>query len=340
MKENTIVSIIIPVYNTEKYLRQCLDSVLNQTFKDFECICINDCSTDNSYSVLEEYAKKDDRFVLINLAENKGQGNARNQGIKIAKGEYITFVDSDDWVTNDYVEVLFNAINKYNTDFVTTNFYIFDNITHKIKKRIFNSRLYYDTIIYEEKNKDLFLKNINNNVQSSTVCADIFKKDFFLSGNMLFNSSIKGEDTLFMWEAIIKAQSFIYIKKYLYYYRVNLENSTMALISVEDKMKYYNQLLLLSKNKFYKYLIFCYTEISLNCARRCEAFPMKQAESLFYLFKHYIYDQDYAIDYRGICFRDKIRLFVFKICLKYNLNYCFIGKLHRKFNPIRFFIKK
>ena len=340
MTENKIVSIIIPVYNTEKYLRECLDSVLKQTFKDFECICINDCSTDNSYSILEEYAEKDDKLVLINLSENKGQGNARNQGIKIAMGKYITFVDSDDWITKDYLEVLYNAIEKYNTDFVTTNFYTFDNITHKTKKKIFNPKLYYDKIIYEEKDKDLFLKNVNNNVQTSTVCADIFKKEFLLSNDMLFNISIKGEDTFFMWEAIIKARNFIYIKEYLYYYRINLENSTMALICVEDKIKYYNQLVFLNKNKFNKYLIFCYTEISLNCAKRCESFPMKQARNLFCLFKNFIYDQDYDIDYNCINFRDQIRLFVFKICLKYNLNYCFIGKLHRIFNPIRFFIKK
>ena len=117
-----IVTIIIPVYNTERYLRQCLDSVINQTFKDFECICINDGSTDNSYNILKEYVQKDNRFTVINLPENKGQGNARNKGINIAKGKYITFIDSDDWVKENHIEQLYNNITKYNSDIVIGSF--------------------------------------------------------------------------------------------------------------------------------------------------------------------------------------------------------------------------
>ena len=91
------VSVIIPLYNVENYLKQCLDSVVNQTLKEIEIICINDGSTDNSKQILEDYARKDDRIKIINR-KNSGQGVARNVGIKYAKGEYIGFVDSDDWV--------------------------------------------------------------------------------------------------------------------------------------------------------------------------------------------------------------------------------------------------
>ena len=89
------LSIIIPVYNVEKYLPKCLDSILNQSFKDFEIICINDGSSDNSLKILEEY--KDKRIIIINK-ENAGSGVARNAGLEIAKGEYIFFVDGDDWL--------------------------------------------------------------------------------------------------------------------------------------------------------------------------------------------------------------------------------------------------
>ena len=92
------VSVIIPIYNTEKYLRKCLDSVCNQTLSDIEIICVNDCSTDNSLEILEEYASKDNRIKLIDFKENKGAAVARNAGIDEAKGEYIGFVDSDDFV--------------------------------------------------------------------------------------------------------------------------------------------------------------------------------------------------------------------------------------------------
>ena len=102
----TQVSIILPVYNVEPYLRQCLDSIINQTFKDFELIVVNDCSPDNSLQIVKEYQQKDSRIVLLNLPKNKGISNARNEGMKIAKAKYIVFIDSDDWVREDYVEVL------------------------------------------------------------------------------------------------------------------------------------------------------------------------------------------------------------------------------------------
>ena len=97
MQSNPKVSIIIPVYNVEQYLPKCLDSIINQTLKDIEIICINDGSIDNSLSILKEYASKDDRIIIIDK-ENEGQGIARNLGIKKAKGKYIGFVDPDDWV--------------------------------------------------------------------------------------------------------------------------------------------------------------------------------------------------------------------------------------------------
>lgn len=103
------ISVIIPVYNVKKYLRRCLDSLVNQTISDIEIICINDGSTDSSLEILKEYAKKDERIKIINQ-ENQKQGAARNRGLEVAQGEFITFVDSDDWVDADYLEELYNAI--------------------------------------------------------------------------------------------------------------------------------------------------------------------------------------------------------------------------------------
>lgn len=109
MKKTPKISIILPVYNVEKYLGKCLDSLINQTLQDIEIICINDGSTDDSLEILEEYAKKDDRIKIINQ-ENSKQGAARNRGLEVATGEFVTFVDSDDWVDIDYLEKLYNAI--------------------------------------------------------------------------------------------------------------------------------------------------------------------------------------------------------------------------------------
>lgn len=108
------ISIIIPVYNAEKYLHECLDSVVSQTFKDIEIICIDDGSADNSYQVLQGYADKDSRFVILQQ-ENKGAGAARNKGIEIAKGEFLAFLDSDDYYA-DYtvLEKLYNSAKNNN----------------------------------------------------------------------------------------------------------------------------------------------------------------------------------------------------------------------------------
>ena len=101
-----LLSVIIPVYNVEPYLEQCLDSVINQTYKNLEIICINDGSSDNSLKILEKYQKKDSRIKLINQ-KNKGLSEARNAGLDVAKGEYIAFVDSDDYLElNAYKEAM------------------------------------------------------------------------------------------------------------------------------------------------------------------------------------------------------------------------------------------
>ena len=102
------VSVIIPVYNTASYLKRCLDSAINQTLKDIEIICVNDGSTDNSLEILQEYQKKDNRIILINLKENKGVVNARNVAIEKASGEFIGFLDSDDFIDPGWYENLYN----------------------------------------------------------------------------------------------------------------------------------------------------------------------------------------------------------------------------------------
>ncbi len=109
------ISIIVPVYNVENYLKKCLDSIVNQTFKDIEIILINDGSTDNSLNICKEYAKKDHRIRLINKP-NGGLSSARNVGIDLSTGEYLGFVDSDDWIALNMYEKLYNLCKIFNAD--------------------------------------------------------------------------------------------------------------------------------------------------------------------------------------------------------------------------------
>ena len=116
------VSIIVPVFNVEQFLGKCLDSLVNQTLKDIEIICVNDGSTDNSLEILNNYAKQDLRIKIINK-KNSGLSTARNTGMKIAQGKYIGFVDSDDWVDLDFYEKLYNSAIKNNADIAVSEIY-------------------------------------------------------------------------------------------------------------------------------------------------------------------------------------------------------------------------
>lgn len=111
MRNNELISIVIPVYNVENFLERCITSVLNQTFENIEIILVNDGSTDNSLRICQQYEKIDSRIFIINQ-ENQGLSAARNSGINQARGKYICFIDSDDWIHEKYLEILYNDIEK------------------------------------------------------------------------------------------------------------------------------------------------------------------------------------------------------------------------------------
>lgn len=116
------LSIIVPIYNVEKYLPRCIESILNQTFREFELILINDGSTDNCKEICEKYKKIDSRIIVVNK-KNGGVSSARNFGIDISRGEYIGFVDPDDFIDANMYEILFNTANSYNSDMVICDYY-------------------------------------------------------------------------------------------------------------------------------------------------------------------------------------------------------------------------
>ena len=124
------ISIIIPIYNSEQYLASCLDSVINQTIRDIEIICVNDGSTDNSAKIIEEYAHKDNRVKVLHK-ENGGQTSSRRAGLELATSEYIGFVDSDDWIDSDMYERMLSVAEQYQTDMVSSGYYLEGNYTTK-----------------------------------------------------------------------------------------------------------------------------------------------------------------------------------------------------------------
>ncbi|MCM1338071.1 MAG: LicD family protein [Muribaculaceae bacterium] len=217
------VSIILPVYNVERYLRQALDSVLNQTLQEIEIICINDGSTDNSLTILEYYAKKDSRVKIYNQ-NNQGPGIARNLGISKASGEYIMFLDPDDWYTLDACETAYNQIEKNKNDFVMFNFfkYFEENETLEIA----DWRLKPFKKNFEDEN--LKLCNFKNYIKCSFTWSQIYSKKFITENNIKYSQGKLGEDVPFYIKALIYANTISIIQKPLYYYRIHKNSVSFA----------------------------------------------------------------------------------------------------------------
>ena len=216
------VSLIIPVYNVEKYIRQCLESAINQTLKDIEIIVVNDGTKDNSMKIVEEYIS-DKRIKIINK-ENGGLSSARNTGILVAQGKYICFIDSDDFIEKSMIEELYNIIEEKNFDVADSDIFLYDNKTHEIKERKNKE--------YLKIEKGLFLWG-KYNVE---VWNKIYKKRFLLDNNIFFEEGIIHEDELFSIKILLSTNKIEHINKCFYYYRINRSGSIMTDVNIEKQL--------------------------------------------------------------------------------------------------------
>ena len=216
------ISIIIPVYNGEKYLRACLDSAVNQTLKDIEIICLNNGSTDGTAEILKEYEKRYNNVIVI-TREKSYAGVSRNHGLEIATGEYIMFLDSDDWLELDACEQLYNQITQNHNDFVYFN--LCDYINEKHKKVDVNYKLKPFNKFFDEKNIKLY--ELTTPFISGAECwYKIYKKSFLDKYNIRFSSERFCEDVPFYVKAIVNAESVSILNKPFYIYRKYLQSST------------------------------------------------------------------------------------------------------------------
>lgn len=222
------VSIIVPIYNVDKYLKQCLDSCINQTLQDIEIICVNDGSTDNCLEIINEYALKDSRIKVINQ-DNQGLSMARNNGFEIATGEYILFVDSDDWLAPQCCELTYNQAKENNNDFVYFNHAEYLEKTNKII--IYNQLKPLKKIINQKQVDIKKTKNINY-ITRSNIWNKLYKRSW-LAENKLKFIKIKVEDTPYMVMSFLKSNSISFIEKPLYIYRIRTD-SLVSHIKIED----------------------------------------------------------------------------------------------------------
>jgi len=217
MNKTCLISVIIPVYNVEKYVERCLDSVINQTYKNLEIILIDDGSTDNSGKICDEYVKKDNRIIVVHK-ENGGVSSARNIGIELANGDYIGFVDSDDYIEKEMYENLFNNLIKYNVDISMCNYYI-----EKNSKKTFHKHDIKDILLIN--NKAEFFELLNSNYYKGFLWNKLFKAEV-IKKFKLKNDIHVCEDLLLVSQIADFSNSFCFDNKCLYNY-VMRENSAI-----------------------------------------------------------------------------------------------------------------
>jgi len=225
------VSVIIPVYNSEKVLNQCIDSVCNQTLSDIEIICVDDGSEDNSLKILKEYEKKDSRVNVLSQ-KNRGAGVARNKGIDVANGEYIAFVDSDDWIEDNALEKLYNNIKSNDSDMV-----LFNSIEHKPNNE-FRKRIYLKKDDSLDYNNYTFDYHMNKNFVMNgmfVIWSKFYKTSFIKDNNIRFYSHEIFNDVQFHIQSMLFAKKISYLPEILYHYRRMGQNSLQNSRAVSRK---------------------------------------------------------------------------------------------------------
>lgn len=254
------VSVIIPIYNTEKYLAKCLASVISQTLYELEIICVNDGSTDGSLNVINEYASRDSRIRIINK-ENGGLVSARKAGVEISQGKYIGYVDSDDWVEPEMFETLYQYAEKYNADMVSSG-YIFEG--NYISE-------HFDGIkegLYSEENIKDLRENAIYNLETREVglrgslCCKLFLREKFKDVQLSIpNEATISEDKICVVSFMLKCERAYILRKAFYHY-IKYESS----MAHAFKYDY-----LLKVNVIYNFLITLYNNVNFSKRMRLQA---------------------------------------------------------------------
>ncbi|MBQ8665555.1 MAG: glycosyltransferase family 2 protein [Lachnospiraceae bacterium] len=237
---NDLVSIIVPVYMTEQYIDKCLKSLVQQTYSNIEIICVDDCTSDNSIDIVREYMKSDSRIQLVRHEINSGLAEARNTGLAHSKGEYIVFVDSDDWVCRDYIEKLYELTLKYDADISVCSYA--------------RSLTWYEDI--HQQTQEKIEKYSGRDAIKKMFSADKYQTDITLTvaWNKLFKREIidgicfpKGklyEDQPFAIKAYYNSQRVVVTNRKLYFYRKNHSSITMQRFNIRilDELDLYDDM--------------------------------------------------------------------------------------------------
>ena len=215
------ISIIVPVYQVEKYIDNCISSIVRQSYGDYELILINDGTKDQSIVIAEQILKKTNIDYLIVTKDNYGQAAARNDGVRIAKGKWIVFVDADDILSKDFLSTLHDAVDKYNVDVAAANLRIIDEGSSPDEPLLIEEPF----LIKQDDLFNLFLVRRLNIVVSCM----IIRKESFIHNNLWFDESIRfGEDAHFYWRLIISQDQIAYNNTPIYNYLIHCGSTTTS----------------------------------------------------------------------------------------------------------------
>ncbi|NQG97479.1 glycosyltransferase family 2 protein [Streptococcus suis] len=217
------VSVIVIGYNTEQFIEECLKSIMNQTFPDIEIICVDDGSTDNTLSLMQQMASIDSRIVVVHQ-ENSGPFAARNKGMELAKGKYIVFVDSDDWIDVELISDTFTIAEKYQLDMVFYD-YVKEHI-HENSIELNPLLLPENQMIFKEDIQRIVYPKCMQNSSFSSPCNKMIRREFLISHHHIQQTSLRyGEDLLFLLELYHQLEKTYYIPHSYYHYRIHSSES-------------------------------------------------------------------------------------------------------------------
>lgn len=233
-----LVSIIVPIYNVERYLAECLDSLVNQTLQDIEIICVNDGSPDNSADIVRKYMQADSRIKLIEQ-ENRGLSGARNAGLKVAKGEYVYFMDSDDWLEHDAMDVCYQKAIRGNVDVVLFDALSFVDGVEKCSEEIQNDydrskrlQSYANQVMPA---KQLFKQMVQSGAMRASACLNFIRRDLLVKNDLTFEEGLIHEDELFTPQLYALASTMMYIPRMFFHRRVR-SGSIMTSVKKEKTL--------------------------------------------------------------------------------------------------------
>lgn len=255
------ISVIVPVYNTETYLRQCIGSLLSQTLEDIEVICVNDGSTDKSLAIIEEYMKKDDRVKLI-TQENCGIAAARNKGRYLARGEYIAFMNSDDYAKPDMFQKLYESAKEYDTDITMCAVTTLDASSMSFS----DVEAYYTLELFNEEYNDRAIRPDETYDFMFRLCVSpwnkIYRREFMEKKHITFTKGVRFEERLFYMESYLSAAAISIVKSPLLVHRIKDNKKDSHKLDLFKIMKLEKDFL--TRKKLYKDLKYQFEKSKRN----------------------------------------------------------------------------